>query len=594
MKTIVFYLVINLLINSLIAAGILRVPSEYPTIQSAADAAQPGDTCLVSAGTFSGFNPPRDGYPGMWITFKADEGEYPTIEGDISLDNRDYIHIEGFMMDGSISNRSGSRASNIRIKNNDFINNSIDIQLHANNVLIEGNTSSNTSDDFIRVFGMYWVVRNNSMHNEDASSIHMDFIQSWEVAGYSAAYILFENNTMVNISGGHVHTLLFNDTDRGNPRDVRNIIIRYNKIHNIGSMACYLNDDPNQEAPTYDNVIYNNTFSKMNEGVHDSWKKYAQSLSASDNSSGINNIFYDAVHHSQAIGFNWGSNCVQLYNLYFDPDNTMTFNGLAEYEIGAVKNEDPLIADMDNGNFSLSSGSPARDSGGPLTLVAEDDAGSGTSIIVDNAEFFHDGSWVEGVEPDWIAVGTTGNAVKISSIDYDSNTMTVTNSIVRSVGDEVWLYKKSDGTRVLYGPAPDIGAYEYGTVVGIDETEGVVEQYNLDQNYPNPFNPKTTIKYRIPVHSKRYKSDNWQSSVGSSQNQSFNQPIGQSSIGGSLPVKLVVYDILGREVAVLVNEHKRPGNYTINFDASDLSTGTYIYRLTAGSFSHSRKMLLLR
>jgi hypothetical protein len=88
------------------------------------------------------------------------------------------------------------------------------------------------------------------------------------------------------------------------------------------------------------------------------------------------------------------------------------------------------------------------------------------------------------------------------------------------------------------------------------------------QNYPNPFNPVTTIGYSVGVVSR-------QSSVVSN-------------------VKLAVYDLLGREVAVLVDGHKEPGSYEVRFDASGLSTGVYVYRLTAGQYTTSSKMILLR
>ncbi len=87
------------------------------------------------------------------------------------------------------------------------------------------------------------------------------------------------------------------------------------------------------------------------------------------------------------------------------------------------------------------------------------------------------------------------------------------------------------------------------------------DNYSLSQNYPNPFNPVTTIQYSIP----------------------------QRGI-----VTLTVYDILGKQVATLVNEEKDRGVYTVNFDASQLASGLYIYRLSAGSFVKSKKMLLLK
>ncbi|AFH50630.1 5'-Nucleotidase domain protein [Ignavibacterium album JCM 16511] len=89
----------------------------------------------------------------------------------------------------------------------------------------------------------------------------------------------------------------------------------------------------------------------------------------------------------------------------------------------------------------------------------------------------------------------------------------------------------------------------------------VVTNYALEQNYPNPFNPSTKIKFQLP------KND-------------F--------------VTLKVYDILGNEVTTLVNEEKAQGRYEINFDASNLSSGVYIYKIKAGEFVSSKKMLLLK
>jgi hypothetical protein len=108
--------------------------------------------------------------------------------------------------------------------------------------------------------------------------------------------------------------------------------------------------------------------------------------------------------------------------------------------------------------------------------------------------------------------------------------------------------------------------YGITSVKGIEDYQ-VPERFELQQNYPNPFNPATTIKYSIPP--------------------------GISKNGVSL-VTLKVYDILGRETATLVNEKKTAGEYEINFDASKLASGVYFYQLRAGSFTQTRKMVLLR
>ncbi len=88
----------------------------------------------------------------------------------------------------------------------------------------------------------------------------------------------------------------------------------------------------------------------------------------------------------------------------------------------------------------------------------------------------------------------------------------------------------------------------------------------MEQNYPNPFNPSTVIKYSIPTDVKGEKQE----------------------------VRLLVYDILGNEVATLVNESKSFGNYEVKFDASNLSSGLYIYRLESPDYSKSMKMLLIK
>jgi len=104
------------------------------------------------------------------------------------------------------------------------------------------------------------------------------------------------------------------------------------------------------------------------------------------------------------------------------------------------------------------------------------------------------------------------------------------------------------------------GNFKYSSVVTVNS---LPTKFELSQNYPNPFNPTTTINYELPQESK---------------------------------VVLKVYDILGQEVATLVNKQEQSGVYTVQFspDSFRLASGVYIYRLTAGSFVQSRKMTLLK
>lgn len=89
----------------------------------------------------------------------------------------------------------------------------------------------------------------------------------------------------------------------------------------------------------------------------------------------------------------------------------------------------------------------------------------------------------------------------------------------------------------------------------------IPNEFSISQNYPNPFNPATTIKFAVPTASK---------------------------------VVLKVYDILGTEVATLVNSNLTSGNYEVNFDASKLASGVYVYTINAGSFTATKKMMLMK
>jgi hypothetical protein len=86
-------------------------------------------------------------------------------------------------------------------------------------------------------------------------------------------------------------------------------------------------------------------------------------------------------------------------------------------------------------------------------------------------------------------------------------------------------------------------------------------EFSVAQNFPNPFNPTTVVRFQLPTLSD---------------------------------VRLVIYDLLGREVRMLVNETKPAGSYEVKFDATALASGVYLYRLTAGDFVQTRKMIVIK
>jgi len=103
--------------------------------------------------------------------------------------------------------------------------------------------------------------------------------------------------------------------------------------------------------------------------------------------------------------------------------------------------------------------------------------------------------------------------------------------------------------------------------IGIHNTGmEIPDKFSLEQNYPNPFNPNTNFRFSIP-------------------------PVGN---GRDRSVKIIIYDILGNEITTLVNEKLNPGTYEVTWDASDYPSRTYFYRLQAGDYTETKKMVLLK
>ncbi|GBD90091.1 hypothetical protein BMS3Abin04_00807 [bacterium BMS3Abin04] len=122
--------------------------------------------------------------------------------------------------------------------------------------------------------------------------------------------------------------------------------------------------------------------------------------------------------------------------------------------------------------------------------------------------------------------------------------------------------------------------YNINSITGINSSENnnLPKEFRLYQNYPNPFNPTTIIKYSVTKKTHTF--------IPSRE--------GKERSGRGVLVTLKVYDVLGRKIATLVNQKQSPGNYQVQFDANNLSSGIYFYRLKAGNFIATKKMILLR
>lgn len=244
-------------------------------------------------------------------------------------------------------------------------------------------------------------------------------------------------------------------------------------------------------------------------------------------------------------------------NAYFSPQ--VSFDNWAELNSG-LQASDPLIPPYFINGTAVMGGMLTNKTTWPYVNVANNDsvdpgfdaalvqmAGSNMATFVDTFWTNQAGNGVrpyvyplsdpptwDGVPSDW---QTTQGYPVPENLKYTTN---LTGDDGLPLGDLNW----------------------FKGVVGVKEIpNSVPAKYTLSQNYPNPFNPTTNIKYSIL----------------------------QSGF-----VTLKVYNLLGQEVATLVNQQQKPGEYVADFDASNLASGIYMYRIEAGNFSLTKKMVLLK
>jgi hypothetical protein len=129
-----------------------------------------------------------------------------------------------------------------------------------------------------------------------------------------------------------------------------------------------------------------------------------------------------------------------------------------------------------------------------------------------------------------------------------------------------FLVPMTGGYSLRLSNITELGTFTVGTftslITGVEEgTVEIPTEFSLQQNYPNPFNPTTVFNYQLP---------------------------------SACHVRFDIFDILGRNVATLVNERKSAGNYNLEFNAIRLTSGVYFYRLQAGAFIKTKKLLLLK
>lgn len=461
-----------------------------------------GDTVYILAGTYTSYiNPSNSGTSSNRITYRNYGTDVVTISGAnyaVYLNGMDYITVQG--INATLCARflyliNGANYNIIAYCNFDqqnppgwdvsVINGSSQYNwIHHSQFSKGGECTAGGSDDgSVLDIGIEGNSSDRTWYNLFENNVF--FHGGHHVVGLHTGYNTFRNNYLHNEAWSRSRgnrNLYMNGIDavtghniiEGNrfgyaarPCDdytVGNVsmstaynLFRYNILyhHNAYGIGTYSYSGYSNGAY---NRIYNNTIFNSGYNIYPSYDKGSEDTAitfvASNNTGNVlkNNLYYSNY---------------QLYTGYIaNQTYANEFNGDTRGDpkfVNASTTPPDDKTDSTLPNLDLQPGSPAIDAGGALTTVAVADTGSGTSLIVSDARYFQDGTYAPSgtVQADRIAVGKVGNVVQISSINYSTNTITLANSISRNNNDPVWLYKKSDGALVLYGSAPDAGAYEF-------------------------------------------------------------------------------------------------------------------------------------
>ncbi|MBK9097727.1 MAG: right-handed parallel beta-helix repeat-containing protein [bacterium] len=372
-----------------------------------------------------------------------------------------------------------------------------------------------------------------------------DSLINWGIQIEKNHNTTIENNIIQNIRGS---SFAFDFAFGINSYWGSGCIIRNNIIHNIntdytgGSTGILLSGGGGHEG--YDNLIYNNMIFDINSSSM-GWDSRVAGIQMWNQHN--TKVYYNSVYLSGTGENKFGSAALYLSTAgsvtNLDVRNNIFINTRDEYTYGASAIH---LDDITAINISSDYNDLYYDNSNQYNCL----------VSIFNNEYL--------ILSDWQATGNDLHSYVemphfISSTDLHIDETIAT--YLESRGTPLAGIENDFDGDTRHASTPDIGADEFDGIVGVEDEESVPTEFALEQNYPNPFNPSTTFRYSIPTQSK---------------------------------VVIKIYDILGNEIATLMDEEKSVGTYELMWNAQNLSSGIYFYQLKAGEFTQTRKMLLLK
>ena len=593
-KTSIYKKVINT--NSKSNRDTIRVPQDYPNIQDAINNSTYGDIILVSPGTYHEQIIMQNGVSLIGV----DKDSTIIIWGSTIIEGSSNATIEGFTIKKEENyggdNIHTNNISNLIIRNNIFISDAFYtiIVNEYSSLIVENNEfystpAGSTPAGYLTYeysSGQNSIIRNNYFHNLGSACINLN-------AEDEAYGNLIENS----VTGLWLH---------GNSVAFDNVII--DCIYGIFAGGSYVSWHGNAYMNTVRMDHATGGISLQNSGGLVSNNTISGTLRGGDNNGALGcygasttityNVFYGKFIFAGFWCLN-GSNPTVINNTFIGGENVVRLEGNScptiknttvysgdNFGFYAIGGNAPILSYNDvwgNGignyfNLTPGTGSISSD---PLfeniytfadTTVSN---GTATTLIVSDGSQYNVGDHIEYQNDDTMRVITNITGYELTFdpplgssscsgkliFNWANKTDPIENFHLTSLspcidaGDPDPQYNDPDGTR------NDMGAYYFDQTVGVDDENNTLIETGLFQNYPNPFNKITTIRYFLPKYTE---------------------------------VKIQIYNIKGQLVKTLVDENKPTGYYTIDWNAKDLSSGIYFYKLTTKDKTFIRKMILLK